>query len=65
VELSCLGLRVVLDNGITGSLKILKLDQLVPIEDLQYIVHLHLTEMKIRLFETQKKSLMGAFGELS
>lgn len=48
-----------------GTLKILKIDQLVNIDELKNVKHLRLTELKIRLVESGKKSLMDSISSLS
>lgn len=57
-ELSSKGIKISLSNLNTDMLKILKITQVITVEELKLLRNLKLTELKLRILEASKKSMI-------
>lgn len=57
-ELSSKGIKISLNNLNTDMLKILKITQIITVEELKLLRNLKLTELKLRIMEGSKKSMI-------
>ena len=63
-ELESFGVKVDLKSIVNRNLRVLRIDQMVVVEDLKMLAHLQLWELRIKLHEHQKKSIIDSFTDL-